>query len=185
MKDKQFLKNIAVLLVTAAVCVTSGSMFLDQQKPDVLNLDNPNLTGVVKLSDYNENLKGTVNDVDIYVFDSGVPGGKALKDRRNIVITHHTDCDREGVEIVPSPDAAMALLADADTDSLWVIGGGSVYRQMLPMCDTAYVTKVHCTPESDTFFPNLDEDPDWYLAETLQSGEENGVSYEMCQYRRK
>ena len=78
MKDKQFLKNIAVLLVTAAVCVTSGSMFLDQQKPDVLNLDNPNLTGVVKLSDYNENLKGTVNDVDIYVFDSGVPGGKAL-----------------------------------------------------------------------------------------------------------
>ena len=78
MKDKQLLKNIAVLLVTAAVCVTSGSMFLDQHKPDVLNLDNPNLTGVVKLSDYNENLKGTVNDVDIYVFDSGVPGGKAL-----------------------------------------------------------------------------------------------------------
>lgn len=67
----------------------------------------------------------------------------------------------------------------------FVIGGGSVYRQMLPFCDTAYVTKVHVTPESDTFFPNLDEDKDWYLAETLQSGEENGIAYEMCLYRRK
>ena len=67
----------------------------------------------------------------------------------------------------------------------FVIGGGSVYRQMLPFCDAAYVTKVHVTPESDTFFPNLDEDKDWYLVETLQSGEENGIAYEMCLYRRK
>ena len=56
---------------------------------------------------------------------------------------------------------------------------------MLPFCDAAYVTKVHVMPESDTFFPNLDEDKDWYLAETLQSGEENGIAYEMCLYRRK
>jgi dihydrofolate reductase len=66
-----------------------------------------------------------------------------------------------------------------------VIGGGSIYRQMLPMCDTAYVTKVHVTPESDTYFPNLDEDLQWELAEILESGEENGIGYEMCLYRRK
>ena len=65
-----------------------------------------------------------------------------------------------------------------------VIGGGSIYRQMLPMCDTAYITKVHCIVDSDTFFPNLDEDSDWTLAEVLQSGEENGTAYEMCLYRR-
>ena len=47
------------------------------------------------------------------------------------------------------------------------------------------MTKVHCTPESDTFFPNLDESPQWALAEVLQSGEENGISYEMCKYIRK
>jgi dihydrofolate reductase len=56
---------------------------------------------------------------------------------------------------------------------------------MLPYCDTAYITKVHTTPESDTFFPNLDADPQWKLAEVLQSGEENGISYEMCRYVRK
>ena len=56
---------------------------------------------------------------------------------------------------------------------------------MLPYCDTAYVSKVHVTPESDTYFPDLDEDPEWYLADVLQSGEENGISYEMCLYKRK
>ena len=65
-----------------------------------------------------------------------------------------------------------------------VIGGGSIYRQMLPYCDTAYVTKVHCAPPSDTFFPNLDADPQWVLAEVLQSGEEDGIAYEMCRYQR-
>ena len=66
-----------------------------------------------------------------------------------------------------------------------VIGGGSVYRQLLPYCDMAYVTKVHALPGSDTFFPNLDQEDDWYLSEVLQSGEENGIPYEMVLYRRK
>ena len=78
MKNNQLIKNIAVLIVVAVICVISGGMFLAQQEPDVLYTENPNITKVIKLSDYNENLKGTVNDVDIYVFDSGVPGGKAL-----------------------------------------------------------------------------------------------------------
>ncbi len=73
----------------------------------------------------------------------------------------------------------------AGAEKAMVIGGESIYRQMLPMCDTAYVTKVHCTPEVDTWFPNLDEDGEWYLDTVLQSGEENGISYEMCVYRRK
>jgi len=66
-----------------------------------------------------------------------------------------------------------------------VIGGGSIYRQLLPYCDTAYITKVHTTPASDTYFPNLDEDPAWYLESVLQSGEENGIAYEMLRYIRK
>ena len=60
-----------------------------------------------------------------------------------------------------------------------------MYAQMLSFCDTAYITKVHVTPDSDTFFPNLDETADWYMAETLMSGEENGIAYEMLLYKRK
>ena len=66
-----------------------------------------------------------------------------------------------------------------------VIGGGSIYKQLLPYCDTAYITKVHTTPVSDTFFSNLDQSPDWELAEVLQEGEENGIGYQMCLYKRK
>lgn len=88
-----------------------------------------------------------------------------------------------GFTVCGSAEDAAALSRTAER--CFAIGGGSVYRQMLPFCDAAYVTKVHVMPESDTFFPNLDEDEDWYLAETLQSGEENGIAYEMCLYRRK
>ena len=77
----------------------------------------------------------------------------------------------------------MELAKTAET--CFVIGGGSIYKQMLPYCDAAYITKVHANPVSDTFFPNLDEDGNWYLAETLQSGEENGIAYEMLLYKRK
>ena len=65
-----------------------------------------------------------------------------------------------------------------------VRGGGSIYKQMLPLCDTAYVTKIHAQQESDTFFPNLDTDPHWELVQVLQTGEEDGIRYEMCLYRR-
>ena len=95
---------------------------------------------------------------------------------------------RSGAEIpgfTVCGSAEDAAVLSGTAERCFVIGGGSVYRQMLPFCDAAYVTKVHVTPESDTFFPNLDEDKDWYLAETLQSGEENGIAYEMCLYRRK
>ena len=82
-----------------------------------------------------------------------------------------------------SPEEAAKLAGEAQR--AMVIGGGSIYRQMLPLCDKAYITKVHVTPNSDTFFPNLDADENWKLAQVMQSGEENGISYEMCLYIRK
>ena len=109
------------------------------------------------------------------------PGGNPLPKRRNIVLTRQ-GCDTEGIELAGSPGQAVEM-SKAD-ETVFVIGGGTVYRQMLPMCDRAYVTKVHVRPESDTFFPNLDEDPAWKLEEVLQSGEEEGISNEMCLYGR-
>ena len=110
------------------------------------------------------------------------PGGRPLPNRVNVVITRGND-PIEGVEICHSPAEAAELAKTAE--KAMVIGGGSIYAQMLPYCDTAYVTKVHATPESDTYLPNLDESTEWELAEVLLSGEENGIKYEMCLYRRK
>ena len=109
------------------------------------------------------------------------PGGKPLPNRVNVVLTKQDICP-EGFTLCRSTEEAVALAQTADR--AMVIGGGSIYRQMLPYCQSAYITKVHCTPSSDTFFPNLDEDPQWKLTKVLQSGEENGIGYEMCLYER-
>ena len=110
------------------------------------------------------------------------PGQKPLPGRQNIMLTR-TKHAYPGFIMAASAEEAAVLAASAER--AMVIGGGSVYLQMLPLCDTAYVTKVHTRVDSDTFFPNLDEDENWVLAETLQSGEENGIAYEMCLYKRK
>ena len=109
------------------------------------------------------------------------PGQAPLPKRRNILLTRQ-DIAVPGFEIAHSPGEALELCGD--DERVFVIGGGSIYRQMLPMCDRAYITKVHCTPASDTFFPDLDESPEWKLTELLESGEEDGVAYEMCLYER-
>lgn len=110
------------------------------------------------------------------------PGRKPLPGRVNVALTrnHH---EIPGFTLCHSPEQVLELAKEHDR--AFVIGGGSVYRQLLPYCDRAYVTRVHATPESDTFFANLDRDARWYLAETLQSGEENGISYEMQLFKRK
>ena len=110
------------------------------------------------------------------------PGQAPLPKRRNIVLTRQ-DIDLPGFERASSPEEAAAMCAG--DEKVFVIGGGTVYRQMLPLCDRAIITKVHTTTACDTYFPNLDENHEWELAETLESGEENGIRYEMCVYRKK
>ena len=109
------------------------------------------------------------------------PGQKPLPGRVNVALTRSA-AELPGFTVCHSPEEAAALAAEAPR--AMVIGGGTIYRQMLHLCDTAYVTKVHCKPRSDTFFPNLDESPEWHLESILQSGEEEGISYEMCLYKR-
>ena len=110
------------------------------------------------------------------------PGQKPLPGRVNVALSRNAS-EIPGFTLCASPEEAVKLAKTAE--KAFVIGGGSIYRQMLPYCDAAYVTKVHITPESDTFFPNLDQEKGWCLAEILQSGEENGVKYEMCLYRKE
>ena len=110
------------------------------------------------------------------------PGQKPLPGRVNVAMSR-TKQEIPGCTVCTTTQEVLELAQNAER--AMVIGGGSIYRQLLPHCDTAYITKVHCTIESDTYFPNLDEDPDWFLAEILQSGEENGIAYEMCLYKRK
>ena len=110
------------------------------------------------------------------------PGSQALPKRRNILLSRQ-QVELPGFETAHSPEEAAAMAAG--DEKVFVIGGGTVYRQMLPLCDRAIITKVHTTVPCDTYFPNLDESPEWKLTEIIESGEENGIGYEMCIYVRK
>ena len=109
------------------------------------------------------------------------PGKKPLPGRVNVVLTR-SQGQIPGFTVCHSPEEAAAMAQKAER--AMVIGGGSIYKQLLPYCNKAYVTKLSCKPESDTFFPDLDADPGWKLSEILLSGEEDGVGYQMCLYER-
>ena len=107
-------------------------------------------------------------------------GHKPLKDRRNIVLSHR-DLDVPGAEIAHSFDEAAALGGD---DAI-VIGGASVYMALLSRCDRVYVTKADSDPDADSFFPNLDDNPDWRIESESETFEENGLKFRYVDYVRK
>ena len=71
-----------------------------------------------------------------------------------------------------------------DTD-VYCIGGESVYRQLLPYCDEAFITKIDHAYEADSFFPNLDEMPEWEMTETSDEQTYFDLEYTFTKYERK
>ena len=109
------------------------------------------------------------------------PGGKPLKNRHNLVLTRQ-NIEIDGAEVVHSE--AEAAERARDFDRCLVIGGASVYRQMMPYVDTVHITQIRLAPRSDSFFPNLDEDPDWRCTDAGDWLEEDGIPYRFCTYVR-
>ena len=110
------------------------------------------------------------------------PGGKPLKGRNNIVVTRQ-NVEIEGAEVVHSTEEA--LLAVSKYDRCLCIGGASIFRQFLPYTDKIFITKIDLAPESDSYFPDLDEDPDWECTEQSPDMEEEGTVFRFCTYERR
>lgn len=112
------------------------------------------------------------------------PGGRPLKNRRNVVLTRDAGFSREGVEVVHTLDEALAAVADED--EAWVIGGGQVYELLLPHCARAVVTRNHCVRPCDAYFPNLDAGPAWHITKTRAGGvTPEGVAFDFVTYERR
>lgn len=110
------------------------------------------------------------------------PNGKPLKGRDNLILSRDPAFRVEGAAVYPDVER---LLAHAPADA-FVVGGGSVYWALLPYCDTAYLTKIdHRFEGADTWFPDLDSDPAWELAEVSDPIEQDGLRYRYVTYRRK
>ena len=87
--------------------------------------------------------------------------------------------------MVHSIEELLEELKQYDSDRIYIIGGESVYRTMLPYCDTVHVTKIDHTYEADAYFPNLDEMPEWEI--TADSDEQTyfDLTYVFYKYERR
>lgn len=113
------------------------------------------------------------------------PGGRPLKGRRNIVLAHGDGADlQSGIEIVHSVKEALQAVQGDDPEHVWVIGGASVYQELLPYCSEAVVTKDECVRPADTYFLNLDEDPAWNLIQCEPGGmTPEDIAFSFATYR--
>ena len=114
------------------------------------------------------------------------PGGKPLKDRTNIVITSDRNYSPpESVVVVHDLRELDEELLKYDTKDVYVIGGESIYRQLLKKCDTAYITKIDYAYDADTFFPNLDDKKrEWEIAAESEEQTYFDLIYTFAEYRR-
>ena len=113
------------------------------------------------------------------------PMQQPLDGRTNLILSANSDYEVRNAEVLHSIPALLERLKGLDTDDIYVIGGASVYRELLPYVDTALVTRVDRAYEADAFFPDLDADPDW---ERTEEGEEQtyfDLLYTFDVYRRK
>lgn len=112
------------------------------------------------------------------------PGGLPLKNRTNIVLSGNPDYQVKGAIVVHSLPELLEEIKKYPKDQVYCIGGDSVYKMLLPYCDTAQVTKIDFAYEADRYFPNLDEMPQWQVAAESEEQTYFDLEYRFVRYER-
>ena len=112
------------------------------------------------------------------------PQGLPLKNRTNIILSTNKNYQVKDALVVHGLEELFACLKDYDTKDVYVIGGESVYRQLLPYCDTAHITKIDHAYEADAYFPNLDKLPEWEITADSEEQTYFDVEYYFRKYVR-
>ena len=113
------------------------------------------------------------------------PQGLPLKNRTNIILSKNPGYTVKDATVVHSLEELLEELKKYNTEDVYVIGGESVYRLLLPYCDTAHVTKIDHAYQADTYFPDLDEDSDWEITADSDELTYFDIPYQFIQYQRK
>ncbi len=114
-----------------------------------------------------------------------LPQKQPLANRTNIVLSENPKFKIKGAIVVHSMDELMEELKKYDDDDIYIVGGESVYRQLLPYCNTAHVTKIDYTYEADAHFPNLDELQEWHITADSEEQTYFDLEYVYSLYERK
>ena len=112
------------------------------------------------------------------------PGKQPLKKRTNIVLTRDKNYEVKDAIVVHSVEELMEELKAYSEEEIYVIGGESIYRLLLPYCKVAHITKINHAYEADTYFPNLDEMEDWEITGVSEEQTYFNLEYEFVRYER-
>lgn len=131
---------------------------------------------------FREQTKGKVLVMGRSTLES-FPGGRPLPARLNIVLSRQQDLKIPGTIVCSGLKQLKEVLKSFHSEDVMVIGGGSVYGQLYPYCEEAYITKMRFTAEADCRLPDLDADEDWNCVNETDAAEYEGVAYSFCTYR--
>ena len=109
------------------------------------------------------------------------PNGLPLKNRTNIVLTHDKNYTVKDAIVLHSLEELREELKKYPSEDIYVIGGETIYRQLLDDCDVAHITKIEFAYDADAYFPNLDELPEWKI--TADSEEQTYFDLEYFFYK--
>lgn len=112
------------------------------------------------------------------------PGGRPLKNRTNIVLTKNKNYKADGAIVVHTIEQLKEELKKYPSEDIYVIGGASIYAALLDDCDVAHVTKIDYAYRADTYFPNLDEKPEWKVVADSDEQTYFNLEYRFYQYQK-
>lgn len=113
------------------------------------------------------------------------PQGMPLPGRTNIILSSDPSYQVKGATIVHSLEELLAELEKYDSGDIYVVGGESVYQQLLPYCDVAHITKIDRSYEADRYFPDLDRLPEWKITQDSEEQTYFDLEYVFLKYERQ
>ena len=113
------------------------------------------------------------------------PNGLPLKNRTNIVLTHDKNYQVKDAIVLHSLEELHAELQKYPSEDIYVIGGETIYRQLLDECDVAHITKIDYAYDADAYFPNLDEKPEWRITQDSEEQTYFDLIYHFYKYEKK
>ena len=113
------------------------------------------------------------------------PGGQPLKNRTNIILTRNPNYQVKGAINCHSVEEVLEELKKYNSEDVYIIGGDSIYKEFLPYCDVAHVTRTDHVYDADAWFPNLEEDPAWVLTGESEEKTYFDLEFRFCRYERR
>ena len=113
------------------------------------------------------------------------PGGQPHKNRTNIILTRNPNYQVKGAIICHSVEEVLEELKKYNSEDVYIIGGDSIYKEFLPYCDVAHVTRTDHVYDADAWFPNLEEDPAWVLTGESEEKTYFDLEFRFCRYERR